>query len=126
MLLSHRGGTSKKKKQRPQQPPQPLLEGTLFTAANDMDLSSEDNLTSLRVYLQEKLRILPVGAKSQRTMIATWLCEVYLHLITMTGGIEDSKLLRPFKDFLRNNRWVIARHHGSPRTSLKALHWVPL
>lgn len=105
MLLSYRTGQASSKKQQMQQQ-QPQLESTLFTATHDLDLSSEANLTSLRVYLQEKLRILPVGTKSQRTMIATWLCEVYLHLIATGGGVADSKLLRQFKDFLRNNRCV--------------------
>jgi hypothetical protein len=108
MLLSYRSGPASPKKQNQHQH---QLESTLFTASHDLDLASEDNLVSLRVYLQEKLRILPVGAKSQRTMIATWLCEVFLHLIAVSGGVADSKLLRQLKDFLRNNRSVIINTH---------------
>lgn len=111
MLLSYRGSSASSRKQQHQQGlgRQYLAESncTLFTAMEDLDLSSEDNLTSLRVYLQEKLRILPAGAKSQKTMIATWLCEVFLHLIAITGGVRDSKLLRSFKDFLRSNRGTL-------------------
>lgn len=38
-------------------------------------------LHAVRVYIEEVLKTLPNTAKSQRTMIATWLCEIYLHLI---------------------------------------------
>jgi hypothetical protein len=31
--------------------------------------------------LQEELKIIPANAKSQRTMICTWLCEIFLHQI---------------------------------------------
>lgn len=39
-------------------------------------------LFALRSYLTEALRALPLSAKSQRTMLCTWLCEVYLHQIS--------------------------------------------
>lgn len=82
----------------------------------DLYLIDEGTLISLRIYLQEKLRMLHVSSKSQRTMIATWLCEIYIHMIavfdntsnnittTSTSKGNDSKLLKMFKDFLRNNR----------------------
>mmetsp|Transcript_13019 Transcript_13019/g.19636 ORF Transcript_13019/g.19636 Transcript_13019/m.19636 type:complete len:1090 (-) Transcript_13019:185-3454(-) len=73
---------------------------------------SDSTAVSLRVYLQEKLRMLPAGSKSQRTMIATWLCEVYLHTLAVDrdreGGVAgESKTGRMFKDFLRNNRGTL-------------------
>ncbi len=40
-------------------------------------------LSALRIYLLEKLRTLSPSAKSQRTMICTWLCEIFLHQISM-------------------------------------------
>jgi hypothetical protein len=39
-------------------------------------------LTSVRVFLLECLQVLSQASKSQRTMLATWLCEIYLHQIT--------------------------------------------
>ena len=39
-------------------------------------------LTSLRVYLSETLGAQSPANKSQRTMLATWLCEIFLHQIT--------------------------------------------
>ena len=68
-------------------------------------------LSALRVFLQEELKILPVTAKSQRTMICTWLCEIFLHQIASAsfsgsaGGNGD--LLAQFKDFIRSNRSVL-------------------
>ena len=71
----------------------------------DLYLTDEVTVTALRIYLQEKLRILHIGAKSQRTMIATWLCEIYIHMISIFDSKQnDSKLLRAFKEFLRNNK----------------------
>lgn len=54
-------------------------------AASNLRLATTDGpeLTALRVYLQEKLRLLSVSAKSQRTMICTWLCEIFLHQMSM-------------------------------------------
>lgn len=45
-------------------------------------LSGGADLTPLRIYLAESLKTLPNAAKSQRTMLCTWLCEIYLHQIS--------------------------------------------
>ncbi len=45
-------------------------------------LSGGAELTPLRIYLSEALKTLPSTAKSQRTMLCTWLCEIYLHQIS--------------------------------------------
>jgi len=47
-------------------------------------------LSALRIYLMEEIELLPAGSKSQRTMICTWLCEIFLHEITMAGLTGDS------------------------------------
>jgi hypothetical protein len=78
----------------------------------DLYLVDEGTIVALRIYLQEKLRMLHVSAKSQRTMIATWLCEIYIHMLAVfdqlsvskTTTAPDSKLLKMFKDFLRTHR----------------------
>jgi len=68
-------------------------------------------MNALRVYLVEQLRILPIGSKSQRTMVCTWLCDVFLHQIASAsfsgsaGGNGD--LLSQFKDFIRTYRSVL-------------------
>ena len=84
-------------------------------------------LGSLRVYLQEELKIIPANAKSQRTMICTWLCEIFLHQIANAsfagseadddkgvaasrqpdGRLSEGELLAQFKDFIRGNRTVL-------------------
>lgn len=52
-------------------------------------LSGGADLTPLRIYLAESLKTLPSTAKSQRTMLCTWLCEIYLHQIS-TAAISAS------------------------------------
>lgn len=103
----------KKQTKKNNNPPLPPSTGSnIFHIQPDVDiseldlyLSDEVTITALRIYLQEKLRILHVSAKSQRTMIATWLCEIYIHMIAIFDvKPNESKLLKPFKDFLRNNR----------------------
>lgn len=99
--------------------------------SKNKSLAAKDGpeLGSLRVYLQEELKILPANAKSQRTMICTWLCEIFLHQIANASfagsGLEDKgtatsrilaadpsrlsegELLSQFKDFVRGNRTVL-------------------
>jgi len=68
---------------------------------------SDQSLKALRLYLREKLRILPPSAKSQKTMIATWLCEIFLHTIASAATHHRdgvTKTVQEFKDFLRKNR----------------------
>jgi hypothetical protein len=48
-------------------------------------LTGGAELTPLRVYLSEVLKTLPLGAKSQRTMLCTWLCELFLHQISVAA-----------------------------------------
>lgn len=54
-------------------------------ASSNLQLATTDGpeLTALRIYLQEKLGLLSASAKSQRTMICTWLCEIFLHQMSM-------------------------------------------
>lgn len=40
-------------------------------------------LTPLKVFLLQVLRQLPSSAKMQRTMLCTWLCDLYLHQISL-------------------------------------------
>lgn len=40
-------------------------------------------LSPLKVFLLQVLRSLGTGAKMQRTMICTWLCDLYLHQISL-------------------------------------------
>jgi hypothetical protein len=63
----------------------PLLFAAEGGSSSKLCLATTDGpeLSSLRVYLQEKLRLLAASAKSQRTMICTWLCEIFLHQISM-------------------------------------------
>lgn len=83
-----------------------------------LSLSQSQGLSALRVYLQEQLVTLPYHSKSQRTMLCTWLCEIFLHQITANvlapGGSDMgadvstsnnlSALIGQFKDFLRFNK----------------------
>ncbi len=39
------------------------------------------NQTFLRIYLLQVLQNIPVANKSQKTMIASWICEIYIHEI---------------------------------------------
>ncbi len=60
--------------------------GSLSSRSEDLRgfiLTGGAELTPLRVYLSEVLKTLPLGAKSQRTMLCTWLCEVFLHQISV-------------------------------------------
>lgn len=57
-------------------------------------LETDINQTQLRVYLQEVLSHLPGTSKSQRTMVATWICEIFIHELTtkaMCDTIENIK-----------------------------------
>lgn len=49
----------------------------------DAAVSQGCALTPLRVFLLQVLRSLPLGAKMQRTMLSTWLCDLYLHQISL-------------------------------------------
>jgi hypothetical protein len=47
-------------------------------------LTCGSDVNPLRVYLTEMLKVLPNSSKSQRTMVCTWLCELYLHMISVS------------------------------------------
>ena len=47
----------------------------------DAAVSQGCELTPLKVFLLQVLRALPSSAKMQRTMLCTWLCDLYLHQI---------------------------------------------
>lgn len=49
-------------------------------------------LSALRIYLMEEIELLPAGSKSQHTMICTWLCEIFLHEITMAVLTRDGNV----------------------------------
>lgn len=76
-------------------------------------LSREVNLSPVRIYLLELLKLLPTTSKSQRTIVCTWLCEIYLHQIT-DDSLEAERervvsssqqlLFTEFSQFLRANR----------------------
>ena len=76
-----------------------------------MGLKECPELHALRIYLQEKLNLLPSSSKSQRTMIATWICEIFIHHITASTLCASSPtsdtLFTMFKDFLRGNRNIL-------------------
>lgn len=44
-------------------------------------------LSPLRVFLLETLKVLPASSKSQRTMLCTWLCEIFLHQIEIADTL---------------------------------------
>jgi hypothetical protein len=116
MLLSatkNPANLSKKKQTRKNNVPPPQTTLGKFQIQPDVDISEldlylqdEGTISALRIYLQEKLRMLHVSTKSQRTMIATWLCEIYLHMLSVYDDRKsgETKLLKMFKDFLRNTR----------------------
>lgn len=94
------------------------------------DSSGVVEFHAARTYLEETLKGLPSSSKSQKTMIATWLCEIYLYLIHCASILPPTKIARGaspppvdmskpitlqslpsvaqvtslFKDFLRANR----------------------
>eukprot|EP01038_Epipyxis_sp_PR26KG_P012525 gene12525-16800_t len=63
-------------------------------------------LNPLRIYLIEVLKSLPLSSKSQRTMLCMWLCEIFLHLISIhsLSHQTESELTSQFKEFLRTNK----------------------
>jgi hypothetical protein len=92
------------------------------------------------MYLELTLSSLPAAAKSQRTMLATWLCELLLHQLLADAEAEaevptndpqpplyaaigrprvDPQLIgggaaervEAFKDFLREYKCVTVQHH---------------
>ena len=81
------------------------------TSVADFDYA-ESTMQALRLYLQEKLRILPADAKSQKTMISTWLSEIFLHSIASSSSSstsisqhrQDAKTIHEFKEFVRKNK----------------------
>jgi hypothetical protein len=89
-------------------------------------------LAGLCAYLSEKLRVMSASAKSQRTMVCTWLCELLLQRIAALelkasphpsssslakpqpqGSDDLEDLINQFKDFIRANKyvpWLIPTH----------------
>lgn len=56
-------------------------------------------LNALRIYLCEALKQMPQDHKVQRTMVGTWLCEVFLHQISMIRiHIQDMQKEEPSFD----------------------------
>ena len=69
-------------------------------------LTASVELTAIRFYVEEVLRILPLTAKCQRTMLCTWLCELYVHQIatlTLSNDVDED-LMNKFQEFLRQHR----------------------
>lgn len=56
-----------------------------YTSASLVDaaISRGCALTPLKVFLLQVLRSLPLSGKMQRTMVCTWLCDLYLHQISL-------------------------------------------
>lgn len=81
----------------------------------EYDFSNEQTMASLRQYLLEKLKAMPQSAKSQKTMIATWLCELFLHAISSASRLSSAasssasvgSLVQSVKEFLRKNRGTL-------------------
>lgn len=87
-----------------------------------LQLTDSTHTMALCTYLTEKLRLVPAAAKSQRTMVCTWLSELLLQRIALAGlkaggsiggvdgtlrsggGAEEEDLVNQFKDFIRANR----------------------
>jgi hypothetical protein len=68
-----------------------------------------DAATPLRIYVSEVLKSLGTMMKAQKTMLATWLCEIYLHQICLIEDLSDSvkkldDLVVEFQKFLREYR----------------------
>lgn len=73
------------------------------------DITSARNVAALIAYLQTKLQILPMSQKSQRTMLATWLCELMLYDMTTSDDDKDMKV-QQFEDFLRKHKAMLDHH----------------
>lgn len=70
-------------------------------------MSGNINLNPIRIFLLELLKILPVNLKSQRTMLCTWLSEIFLHQITESNLSTNSTgpdLTNEFMTFLKANK----------------------
>ena len=69
-------------------------------------LTSSIELTAVRFYVEEVLRVLPLTGKCQRTMLCTWLCELYVHQIATLALSNDidKDLMNKFQEFLRQHR----------------------
>jgi hypothetical protein len=51
----------------------------------EFQVTDSPNLSSVRIYIEEVLQILPADKRSQRTMLCTWACEIFLHQIASVG-----------------------------------------
>jgi hypothetical protein len=73
-------------------------------------LSHNLDLSPIRIYLLEVLKSLPPGSKSQRTLLCTWLCEIYLYQINKSTASNESgksttiDVTPEFMSFLRLNK----------------------
>lgn len=90
--------------------------GNVSTSALNLNWWKDVNAaTPLRVYLLESLKTLPMSMKSQKTMLSTWLCEIYLHQLSVAENIDNSnlgavqreELTGDFQRFLREFRAVL-------------------
>jgi hypothetical protein len=91
----------------------------------DTSFTQGTNLVKLRRYLQACLTRLPPTDKSQRCMLCTWLCEIFLHQIASIDHVDATKVVKgnksitdketgteiieQFKDLLRNNKYGLHR-----------------
>lgn len=71
---------------------------------------SGPELSAIRRYLEEVLRFLPLTSKSQRTMVCTWLCELFVHEIT---ACTLDKSLRLHGDVMNRFQGFLRTHKGS-------------
>lgn len=63
-----------------------------------------ENLSAIKIYLLELLKVIPSSSKSQRTMICTWLCEIYLHQFSVSPSADVEE---DIKSFMRSNRYFL-------------------
>lgn len=70
-------------------------------------LCNHVNVAPVRIYLIELLKLLPASSKSQRTILCTWVCEIYLHEITenaLSAAKGRPDLTSEFNLFLKANK----------------------
>jgi len=65
-------------------------------------LTALEKLDSIKMHLIELLKALPLSAKSQRSMICIWICEIYLHQLSVMDN--SVKVEEEIKTFMRSHR----------------------
>jgi hypothetical protein len=73
-----------------------------------LPLTTGPELSAVRRYLEELLCFLPLTSKSQRTIVCTWLCELFVHEIA-SCTLDKTRNINPdvmnrFQSFLRTHK----------------------